>query len=131
MSSPGSMTVVPAGAGVATVPLLPGWSVTAPPLPCAGFGEAVLDGVGFVPAGAGPMLALLVGFRVALGLGVPTGAGVLVAESFGSRMLLALPRVDVCELLRVYVFTARAAEPVMRIPAIDRARAALEFMDQL
>ena len=91
-----------------------------------------MDGAGFAPAAAGPLRALPVGFGVALGLaGALAGAGVLVVESFGSRMLLALPTVDVCELLRVYVFTARAAEPVMRIPAIDRARAALDFMDQL
>jgi hypothetical protein len=113
------------------VPPVRGWEVTAPPLPCAGEGGAVLDGAGFATVGV-PLLAWPAGFGVALGLaGVSAGAGVLVAESFGSRILLALPRVDVLELLSVYVFAARAAEPVIRIPAIDSARAALDFMVQL
>jgi hypothetical protein len=49
-------------------------------------------------------------------------AGVLVAEPSGRRTL-ALPVVPVEELFRVWVFTARAVDPVTRIPAIDRAKA--------
>ena len=49
-------------------------------------------------------------------------AGVLVAEPSGRRTL-ALPVVPGEELFRVWVFTARAVDPVTRIPAIDRAKA--------
>jgi hypothetical protein len=45
--------------------------------------------------------------------------------------LLALPVVTVEELLRVWVFTARAADPVTRIPAGERARAVFVLMLQL
>ena len=49
-------------------------------------------------------------------------AGVLVAKPSGRRTL-ALPVVPGEELFRVWVFTARAVDPVTRIPAIDRAKA--------
>jgi hypothetical protein len=51
-----------------------------------------------------------------------------VAESWGSRNWLAFPAVPAGELLRVCVFTARAAAPVTRIPATDSARAELVLM---
>jgi hypothetical protein len=64
----------------------------------------------------------------ALGTASVRAGGVPVAESSGRRTLLALPVVPVEELFRVWVFTARAADPVTRIPAIDRARADLVLM---
>jgi hypothetical protein len=54
----------------------------------------------------------------------------VVAESSGSRTVLALPVPAVEELLRVSVVAARAAVPVRRIPAIDSARAVFVFMFQ-
>ena len=44
---------------------------------------------------------------------------------------MALPVVPAGEPLRVWAFTARAADPVTRIPATDSARADLVLMIQL
>jgi hypothetical protein len=88
--------------------------------------------------GDGDAVRLSRGVAVAVGpvLGtaavIPCGAaGVPVAESSGRRTVLALPVVPVEELLRVWVLTARAVDPVTRIPAIERAKAVLVLMPQL
>lgn len=133
LSSPGSTASV-------SPPLSsPGSGVPpSPPLSSSGSkdGDELGDDVGDV--GDGDAVRLSRGVAVAVGpvLGTaavtPCGAaGVPVAESSGRRTVLALPVVPVEELLRVWVLTARAVDPVTRIPAIERAKAVLVLMPQL
>lgn len=142
LSSPGSGALEPPlsspGSGVTRRPPLSSPGSTAsvsPPLSSSGSkdGDELGDDVG-----DGDAVRLSRGVAVAVGpvLGtaavIPCGAaGVPVAESSGRRTVLALPVVPVEELLRVWVLTARAVDPVTRIPAIERAKAVLVLMPQL
>lgn len=78
-----------------------------------------------VPVGDG------VGLAVDFGLADGDGVAVPVAESCGRRTSLEFPVVPAGELFRVWVFTARAADPATKSPAIERTRAVFVFMFQL
>jgi hypothetical protein len=104
--------------------MVPGWVVTASPL------IVPLSSLAGAGGGEGSLLGVPWGMATVL-LGPEAGAGVAVAESSGRRTLPALPRVGGWVLFRVYVFAARAAAPVIRIPVSESTRAILGFMVQL